>query len=210
MARLTTLPPQRGFSLITTLILLIIVTLLGVAASQLVLMSERGARYDRDYKMAYQAAEAALKDAEFDLAGPNTHANQRMNYFAAKRNAGAVGWVVSQCGTSGKLRGLCKAADKELNQPDVWLASWFDFTNSGSDAPSAQFGEFTGRAFPSGDSGVRPAQLPRYIIEEVDDNQAPGGATDRILYRVTAIGFGPKVHTQVVLQMIYRKPGVAL
>lgn len=199
---------QRGFSLATTLILLIVVTLLGVAASQLVLTSERGARHDRDYKMAYQAAEAALKDAEFDIAGPNTSGNQRTNYFAAKRNGGVVGWVVAQCGTSGQMRGLCKASDKELNQADVWVASWFNFASTAADAPSARFGEFTGRQFPSG-SGVRPAKLPRYIIEEIDD-QTPGATTDRIVYRVTAIGFGPNENTQVVLQMIYRKPGIAL
>ena len=37
-----------GFSLITTLILLVVVTLLGIGASQMVLLSERSTRFDRD------------------------------------------------------------------------------------------------------------------------------------------------------------------
>ena len=55
----------RGFSLIVVLIILVIVSMLGVAASQLVLQSERSARFDRDWQVAFQAAEAALMDAEF-------------------------------------------------------------------------------------------------------------------------------------------------
>ena len=48
--------PQRGFSLITTLILLIVVTVLGLAASRIVLMSEKTSRFDRDTQIAFQAA----------------------------------------------------------------------------------------------------------------------------------------------------------
>ena len=63
---------EQGFSLITTLVLLVIASLLGVAASQLVLMSERSSRYDRDRLIAFQAAEAALLDAEMDIRGPGS------------------------------------------------------------------------------------------------------------------------------------------
>ena len=96
---------QRGFSLVTTLILLVVVSGLGIAASQMVLMSERTSRFDRDAQIAFQAAEAALVDAELDIQGPNTSAVQRMNLFEAKNK---VNFTVG-CG-SGTLRGLCAQA----------------------------------------------------------------------------------------------------
>jgi type IV pilus assembly protein PilX len=48
--------------------------------------------------------------------------------------------------------------------------------------------------------------LPRYIIEVIPD-QAPGtsAGTPKFLYRVTAMGLGPRVETQAVLQMVFRK-----
>jgi type IV pilus assembly protein PilX len=61
-------------------------------------------------------------------------------------------------------------------------------------------GTFTGRTFATGNVGVQPAQAPRYIIELLPDpfdNKS-------VVYRVTAMGFGPRVDIQAVLQMIYR------
>ena len=61
---------QRGASLIMVMLVLIIVSVLGVGAAQISLMSERGARNDRDMQMAVQSAEAALIDAEQDMFHP--------------------------------------------------------------------------------------------------------------------------------------------
>jgi type IV pilus assembly protein PilX len=49
-----------------------------------------------------------------------------------------------------------------------------------------------------------PARLPAYVIERI----APPGATARqgSFYRITAIGFGSRTSTQVVLQSLYRLP----
>lgn len=58
----------RGASLLMVMMILVIVSILGVSGVQLALMSEKGARNDRDMQMAWQSAEAALQDAEFDLA----------------------------------------------------------------------------------------------------------------------------------------------
>ena len=58
---------QSGMSLIMVLLILVVVSLLGVGGAQIALMSERGARNDRDLQMAWQAAEAGLIDAENDI-----------------------------------------------------------------------------------------------------------------------------------------------
>ena len=52
---------QGGASLIMVMIVLTIVSIIGVAGIQISLMSERGARNDRDQQIAWQAAEAGLK-----------------------------------------------------------------------------------------------------------------------------------------------------
>lgn len=188
---------QRGFSLITTLILLIIVTVLGIGASQMVLLSERATRFDRDSQIAFQAAEAALIDAEFDIRGPNTFASQRMASFSATSGLG----FVDACGT-GTSRGLClPAAD---GQKPVWYS--VDFTDESTGAKTAKFGDFTGRTMSTGTSGIRPEMPPRYIIEVIPDNTPGSNATTpKKLFRVTAMGFGPRKETQSVLQMIFRK-----
>lgn len=190
-------PPARGFSLITTMIILIVVTLLGIGASQIVLTAERATRFDRDRQIAFQAAEAALLDAEFDIRGPNTSVNQRMATFS---DVGGVGFV-DGCGTDTK-RGLCQPAAS--GQKPVWYS--VDFTDQSSSAKTVGFGDFTGRSYATGSSGIRPEILPRYIIEVIPDTGwGQSASAQKSLFRVTAMGFGPRKETQVVLQMIFRK-----
>lgn len=188
---------QRGFSLITTLILLIVVTMLGIGASQMVLLSERATRFDRDAQIAFQAAEAALIDAEFDIRGPNTSTSQRMASFSASSGLG----FIDGCGTGGSL-GLCSSAAD--GQKPVWYS--VDFTDESSSAKTVKFGNFTGRTFATGTSGIRPEIAPRYIIEVLPDKRPGSSASaQRTLFRVTAMGFGPRKETQAVVQMIFRK-----
>ena len=47
---------QRGISLIVVLMLLVVVSLLGIASMQIVMMGERAARSDRDMQLAWQGA----------------------------------------------------------------------------------------------------------------------------------------------------------
>ena len=190
---------QRGFSLITTLILLVVVTVLGIGASQIALLAEKSTRFGRDAQIAFQAAEAALIDAEFDIRGPNTSANQRLATFVTGNRVA----FIDGCGT-GISRGLCLPAVP--GQKPVWYANSVDFTDETSNATTVRFGDFTGRTMSTGSSGIRPEILPHYIIEVIPD-PTPGLNTSSqpTLYRVTAMGFGPRKSTQAVLQMIFRK-----
>lgn len=187
---------QRGFSLVTVMIILVVVSLLGVAASQMVLLGERSARYDRDWQIAFQAAEAALLDAEFDIRGPNASPSSRVPAFAATSVLG----FTAGCGT-GTDRGLCLPA---ATGKAVWYG--VDFTDESANAKTVQFGEFTGRSLSTGNTGVQPAMRPRYIIEALPDLNPGGSASvQKVLYRVTAMGFGPRKETQAVVQMYFRK-----
>jgi len=68
-ARFTPLSNQRGVTLIVALIFLAVLMLLGVTVAQNTSMEERMAGNTRDRDLAFQSAEAALKDAETNLNG---------------------------------------------------------------------------------------------------------------------------------------------
>ncbi len=193
---------QRGFSLITTLILLIVVTVLGLAASRIVLMSEKTSRFDRDTQIAFQAAEAALVDAEIDIQGTKDAAGKyippgrRMDKFNASDQTASAFPV--GCGT-GEQRGMCK---QNVGAKPVWYD--VNFMDDSANAKTVAFGEFTGREFAAGLTGIRPEMAPRYIVEVIPD-PTPSATLNDVLYRITAMGFGPRKETQVVLQVVFRK-----
>jgi len=195
-------PSQHGFSLIATLILLVVVTILGVGSSQMVLLAEKSTRFQRDSQIAFQAAEAALIDAEFDIRGPITSTGSgtptsRISTFVT----GSVVGFVDGCG-SGALKGLCSPS--AAGQKPVWYS--VNFQDDSTNAVTVQFGDFTGRSLSTGTSGIRSEIPPRYIIEVIPDGTPGTNATTKpTLYRVTAMGFGPRKSTQAVAQMIFRK-----
>ena len=95
---------QRGVTLIVVLLILVVVTILGIGGAQIALLGERSTRYDRDYLVASQAAEAALMDAEFDIRGPvdpAASAVTRVTQF----NQTNLGIFVPGCGNNGSTRG---------------------------------------------------------------------------------------------------------
>ncbi len=189
---------ERGASLIMIMIILTIISILGIAGIKISMMSERGARNDRDQQIAWEAAEAALIDAEQDIFGPA--ASSRRSTFTPVTDAQAF---VPGCGTSGNSRGLCATA---TSGSPVWLTAGFDFSDSSSDAPSTAYGTFTGHTFATGLIGVQPVQAPRYVIEPIRDpaDRDLSNPSPQFVYRVTAMGFGPRKDIQAVVQMIYR------
>jgi type IV pilus assembly protein PilX len=189
---------QDGVSLILVMMVLAIVSLLGVAGIQIATMGERSARNDRDMQVAWQAAEAALVDAEFDIFGPT--ASVRRSIFEQSNN---ISNFVTGCSNTGNNVGLCLPST--VGRP-VWLT--VDFTNTTNSARTTAFGTYTARTFSAGGLGTQPAQLPRYIIEAIPDTEQSDLTAKPpkyiYMYRVTAMGFGPRSNIQAVLQMIYR------
>ncbi|MBP6777420.1 MAG: hypothetical protein KA151_09240 [Piscinibacter sp.] len=189
---------QRGVTLVIVLMLLVVVTLLGVGAARMAMLAERSARNDRDYQVAWQAAEAALMDAQFDIRGPNASPAGRMGIFTQDNTS------VFQpgCNTTEPYLGLCQPA-VEGAKP-VWASVDF-LDGSGT---TVEYGTYTGRTFDSGGTGVKPEHAPRYMIEWVPDS-TPGGSaasgSKPIIYRVTSMGFGPREDVQVVMQMAFKK-----
>lgn len=187
-----------GMALVTCLILLSAVMLASVAAAILATEGERGARLERDRQMAFQAAEAALADAELDLEG-GAPTLGRPSAFADAAIASYD--PVCGAGDANIQQGLCLAGEDASPWTQVDLSD-----TAASSARTVAYGRFTGRAFPAR-SGPLPKRLPRYLIEALPQHQA-GAAADQgqaWLFRVTAIGFGMQPSMSVVLQSYYRR-----
>lgn len=207
---------NAGSSLVVVLIMLSIVMVIGLISTRLALFSETSARNDRDRQIAFQAAEAALLDAELDIMGPNASASSRVCIFDSKQPAE----FVVGCGTMAKT-GMCLTT---TNPGEAWEGVKALYTSETGDHTAnatnqtVQYGEFTGQNLPSGSSGltVRP---PRYTIEAVlyagtgaMNDSVGSSSTPEYAFLVTAMGFGTRIETQVLLQaLIYKpanKPGV--
>lgn len=182
---------QGGVALILSLVVLLIVTVLGVAGLQTTSLQERMAANARDRDIAFQAAEAALRDAETvieslgpaDLAAfqdwdPNSPTWAADGRYELEDSTGAAAWETM---TDTEWQGTNAAA----------VVADFD-----------------------ADQGV--ARNPRFVIEHVarlrtDEDRlnmenygAPIGAPTDI-FRVTAYGTGGSANATVMLQTTYGK-----
>lgn len=184
---------SRGIALITALIMLLVITLLSLAGARIALDSKRSTRNQRDFEIAFEAAQAALRDAELDI-----NVGSRKASFLATKPEG----FVDGCGTGNAL-GLCTASD------GIWDTIDWTATNG---QKTVEYGQFTAKGFPTG-NGLTPERKPRYIIEVMQNTKSGGDAGSEAetvyMYRVTAVGFGPNDTTRAMVQMTYSKPGPA-
>jgi type IV pilus assembly protein PilX len=179
---------QRGAALVCALVLMLAAMLVAVSACRAVFASIASAGAGRERSIAHAAAEAALRDAERDIAGADP---ARATLFTA---AGASAFV-DACGRGGNSRGLCLAGT-----PPAWQT--LDLAEPGHSA-LVPYGYYTGALMATGE-GLLTAHPPAYLIEKIDPPGA--GASLGSFYRVTAIGFGSREQTRVVLQSVVRKP----
>lgn len=187
---------ERGSVLAVTLLFLVILMLLAVTAMTSANMEERMAGNARDTAIAFQAAEAALRDARRDLNGiAATGAYGR----ATRINISQFGdGTDTDNGTCSNV-GLCRpfAYTKTLNSI-LPSAPGVDMTA----APSVQYGTYTGAPQLQG-----VAAQPRYIIEYfcLQYIGSSAGATSCTFFRITARGYGGSMSTEVTLQEIFQR-----
>jgi type IV pilus assembly protein PilX len=101
-----------------------------------------------------------------------------------------------------------KVVDPACGKAPVWHHVDLSGVEDGG-ACTADYGAATGAAMRTG-QGLLPFKKPRYLIERtechVPGEDASAGAATSYCYRVTAIGFGAKPTTEVVLQSVFIKP----
>jgi type IV pilus assembly protein PilX len=189
---------QRGAVLVISLLFLVILTILGVTAMTTTTFEERMAGNTRDVGLAFQAAEAALRDARRDINGIVVPG------FAAPRNPPVSGKTGFGDGTDVD-NGTCTATG--LCRPTPYVATTgippATLSVNMQAAPSVAYGAYTGAPALAGVSAQ-----PRYVIEALclprhDDTL---GATHCNFYRITARGYGGNPNTQVTVQELFLKP----
>lgn len=182
---------QRGLSLVTTLLFMVSALMLGVSVLSVNVMQERMIGNTKDRDLAFQAAEAALRDAEQDLK-VNIHADTEF--------------------TAACTNGLCTPPSQRatpLSVPVHDAAAGFAWTNNNQ---VRRYGQYTGAAaFPS----IRAGGQPRYVIEKLGPLGTPPGesltriglepAAPAYGYRITAQAGGAREETVVILQSIHTK-----
>jgi type IV pilus assembly protein PilX len=181
---------QRGAVLIISLLILLVMTVLGVASMGTTTLQERMANNNRQQQVAFQAAEAALRTAEAFLAGNVSNITTLKNNF----NSGApvTGLYAPRAPVTGMATYPLPAAFNIYNDAD-WL--------TGNTVPVPTVASVT--------------QKPRYIIEYVGRVGPPlldysGKKPDVRQYgfRITAIGWGEGANptTHYLVQSTYRIP----
>ena len=166
---------QRGISLVTTLVLMLATLGLGVAVMSVNSMEERLIANTKDRDLALQAAEAALRDGEQDVAS-NISASTAFN---------------DDCAT-----GLCTS----LAVDDSRLG--FDWTVADK---VRRYGQYTGAAqFPSVAEQPRYV-IEKFSVlgPPLGESLLLGSEPPGFGYRITARGVGARAETVVVLQSIY-------
>lgn len=187
-----------GASLASTLILLSAIMLMGSTIARLTLQGEKAARNERDFRAAFFAAEAALLDAQDDIDGDKPG---EAIFMPPNRTS-----FIKGCGTiaDGLSHGLC--APPAHGAAPAWLAA--DLLNTDEyTARTIAYGSVTGKSFITPE-GPQPALVPRYLIELLTpESEIPvvDGEAAQGVYRITAIGFGMRPSTHVVLQMVYQR-----
>lgn len=181
MNRSTSRPPgafrghahrQQGISLFLVMVFLVILSILGVAVIQSSSLSARIAGNEADRTLAFQAAEAALRDAEKDIRGVCT-SNCRSTPIAPE----TADIFQATCAL-----GLCLPS--AVGVTPVWEVK----DNWTTTDRAATYGRFTGAtALPV------VSQQPQYLIEYFKLGEA-------FIYRVSATGYGANSSTQVLLQ----------
>jgi len=179
-------------------IFLFILTILGIAALRVATLEERMAGNTRDRSLAFQAAEAALRDAEFDIRGLKMDGSPgtRPTPIEGATGADAVCTNGLCCNPSGLV--CAEPATPVYQNSALSLQA----------APSVQYGTYTlGNNNPNYCSSVSPppvgciqgvSRQPRYLIE-------PFVWDSKNYYRITARGYGLNAATQVTLQEVFKE-----
>ena len=204
---------QRGAILVVTLMFLLVITMLAITSVQVSTSEERMSGNLKDWNIAMQAAESALRDAEFDIYGVCSvnaaTCTLRSPVISGETLFGnqAAGVAPGTCNQATSYKGACLPptptylADGKPDYPLLVSSTWA--TPSGTSLNAVTYGTYTGAtALPStGISGV--SSQPVYVIEAM---RMPTDKGLKVLYRITARGWGRNSNTQVTLQTAFRLP----
>lgn len=179
---------QRGTALVTSLLLLLILTVVGITAMQVTRMQERMAGNTRDLNLAFQGAEAALRNGEDMIAA---------EAFAPAPSAGVC--TATPCK-------FWDANASAVANPETRNDAWWTGTT-----PIQYEASGNHTATPTTDmAGLAhdPAFVVEYLTEVSDPlsvGSGDGPPSSRFFYQVTAASPGATANAMTVLQSTYAR-----
>ncbi len=200
---------QDGATLVISIIFLMVMSMVATGVWRMTMQQESMTGTERDYQIAFEAAERALRDAELDYFNTCSKDQAGLEVVCAKRSVpiegltgfGKLGQTVYQDNGTCSADGLCSA--KSQVSPDFKIYEsqprMVVLENKDTAEKSIQVGTYTLTAADQGNVVPLVSKQPRYLIEGL---QFGGNNGDRlsVVYRITAIGYGRRADTKVVLQ----------
>ncbi len=207
---------QRGAALIVGLIMLLLMTMVGVAGMRDTLLQEKMAGNMRDREMALQAAESALRAAEISLNGATA---------PAISNANGMYDLSTTPGATATQR---MSGSTMVSEPKFWGSVW-NWSTNGNYITYGTVGNT--RQLPMASAGLASQGIleqPKYVIEKLDSSLTSrgeyttgGGSSTMVMeadlgsvedsatvvpdYRITARGVGATADAVVILQSTFRR-----
>ena len=181
---LTARAKQRGISLVIVLMFLVILSVLGISIMQSSSFGALIARNEADRNLSFQAAEAALRDAEADIKYVKADGSLCVEGAPPCRASAIDGSDFNSLCTNG----LCEYS--EIATSPAWETS----TLWASGGTSVPYGTYTSAA-----ALPLVSQQPRYIIEFFSLNNK-----QTTVYRITAVGYGANASTKTMLQTSFK------
>lgn len=198
---------QSGVVMVISLIMLLALTLIGVTSSNVTGLEEKMAANSKDINLAFQAAEAALRDAEASLKVRPT-----FDRAATNANQGVGGYYTLLNNDEDETSNPPKDPTLKDPQPQpafydsvVWYGTKvITYNNTGS----------------SGNKLAGIYRAPVYIIEEISstglssagssggtlgggsDSSDPPSTGKVVFYRITAHGWGSNANSVATVQSI--------
>jgi type IV pilus assembly protein PilX len=213
-------PPtrQHGVVLLVSLLFLIVLTLLGVAASRMVTSEERQSRYLREYNTAFQSAEAAMRDARDDIDDKFADGQRRVTPRIGPSTAYFPDCAFGLCQydrfeTSPPWRDPTKWANAieygtySLRSPLPQSGTLGTAAANGKNEDESAATRFSTAAALSNIGGVW--KQPSYLIEALPDNRPGTNSLEvgrkniLVTYRLTARGYGADPNSHAMVQEIY-------
>ena len=171
---------QRGVVLIIALIILLALTLIGVSGMSTTSMQARMSANTRDRQIAFQAAEAALREGE--------------RYV--QNNPMDASMFDSNC-----TNGMCDCSSAALGCVEYWTDSGLSVWTT-----AARHKTYTVN---NGQLAAQPEYIIEYMgyvvpdgVSTINSNTGPG---DPQMFRITALGTGQSPNAKVMLQSTYKK-----
>jgi type IV pilus assembly protein PilX len=168
---------QRGAVLVVALLMLLVMTVLGVTAMQMSRSEERMAGNSRDINLAFQGAEAGLRDGEERLrpllAAPTVCSTAPCNFWAKDiMPADLRNQLLSWWTTNGREYGVAGTQEvtDTTRDPRVVIEE-LGFLSDSLSPPPGEYGAQSGRTFyrvTSGSTGASAAALtdpPMAVLE---------------------------------------------